>query len=172
MRGGIFNISNFKLISSLIIRGNDSIEDFEGNYYKYPYADAPYWQDKRVQMKKVNIPTYIMGSDVSSLHTMGALRAWLEIDTPHKWLRWVQGMGFVHKAEHSDQHSPGDLDFDRLLPLFATTSNTNSHTDGEATRNGSICIPNLTRSRTSWASLTGSSRTRITDGTRTPPGSA
>ena len=39
-------------------------------------------------MKNIKIPTYLSGSDVSSLHTMGTPRAWLEIDTPHKWLRW------------------------------------------------------------------------------------
>lgn len=49
---------------------------------------GPYWEQKRVDMKKIKIPTYLSGSDVSSLHTMGTLRAWLEIDTAHKWLRW------------------------------------------------------------------------------------
>ncbi len=49
---------------------------------------SPYWEQKRVDMKRIKIPTYLSGSDVSSLHTMGTLRAWLEIDTPHKWLRW------------------------------------------------------------------------------------
>lgn len=54
---------------------------------KYPLT-GPYWDQKRVDMTKIKIPTYLSGSDVSSLHTMGTLRAWLEIDTPHKWLRW------------------------------------------------------------------------------------
>lgn len=39
-------------------------------------------------MTKIKIPAYIEGSDHSGLHTMGSVRAWLEIDTPHKWLRW------------------------------------------------------------------------------------
>lgn len=47
-----------------------------------------YWADKRPDMTKIKIPTYLGGSDHSQLHTMGTVRAWLEIDTPHKWIRW------------------------------------------------------------------------------------
>ncbi|GHJ89975.1 hypothetical protein NliqN6_6377 [Naganishia liquefaciens] len=86
-RGGIYNISNFNLIAKLIIQGHGGVEDFEIMTEKYPLT-GPYWDQKRVDMTKIKIPTYLSGSDVSSLHTMGTLRAWLEIDTPHKWLRW------------------------------------------------------------------------------------
>ncbi|KAK4054338.1 hypothetical protein OIO90_003571 [Microbotryomycetes sp. JL221] len=87
-RGGIFIVSNFKLISSLIIRGFNEIEDFEQCFAKFPLATSPFWTDKRIDMTKIKVPTFLMGSDVSSLHTMGTLQAWKEIDTPEKWLRW------------------------------------------------------------------------------------
>lgn len=103
-----FHSSNFNLIAKLIIQGSGGVEDFElqcklslfsrcywtrlmlrivKSDQKYPTM-GPYWEQKRPDMKKINIPTYLSGSDVSSLHTMGTLRAWLEIPTSQKWLRW------------------------------------------------------------------------------------
>ncbi|KAK4057268.1 hypothetical protein OIO90_001765 [Microbotryomycetes sp. JL221] len=87
-RGGQFSISNFNLISSIIIRGFGKIEDFDACFKKFPYATAPFWQDKRVDMTKIDIPTYLVGSDVTSLHTMGTLHAWKGIQTEKKWMRW------------------------------------------------------------------------------------
>lgn len=60
---------------------------FDMTDQKYPTM-GPYWEQKRPDMTKINIPTYLSGSDVSSLHTMGTLRAWLEIPSKNKWLRW------------------------------------------------------------------------------------
>lgn len=49
---------------------------------------GPYWDQKRVDMTKIQVPTFLSGSDVSSLHTMGTIRAWLEIPHKNKWLKW------------------------------------------------------------------------------------
>ncbi|KAK4054121.1 hypothetical protein OIV83_001146 [Microbotryomycetes sp. JL201] len=87
-RGGIFCISNFKFISSYIIRGFNKIEDFEQCFEKFPHASTPFWSDKRIDCTKIKCPAFINGSDVSSLHTMGTLQAWQEIQSEHKWLRW------------------------------------------------------------------------------------
>ena len=47
-----------------------------------------YWMDKRADIESINIPTYVVASYSSFVHTMGSVRGWLDVDTPHKWLRW------------------------------------------------------------------------------------
>jgi hypothetical protein len=39
-------------------------------------------------MKKINIPCFITGSDFSQIHTMGAIRGWMEANTDKKWIKW------------------------------------------------------------------------------------
>jgi uncharacterized protein len=88
-RGGWFSMSNFDLITKAIIRGqpNSGIEDFDEMYRRSPTQNA-YWKDKRVNMTKIRCPAYIRGSDVSSIHTMGSVRAWLEIPHNQEWIHW------------------------------------------------------------------------------------
>ncbi|RAK87284.1 X-Pro dipeptidyl-peptidase C-terminal non-catalytic domain-containing protein [Aspergillus costaricaensis CBS 115574] len=88
-RGGWFSMSNFDLITNEIVRGpaNSGIEDFEEMYRRSPVS-SPFWEDKRADMTKVLCPVYIRGSDVSSIHTMGSVRAWLELPHDKKWIRW------------------------------------------------------------------------------------
>ena len=45
-----------------------------------------WWAEKRADMTKVNIPAYITGSDFGSIHTMGAIRGWLQVNNPNKWI--------------------------------------------------------------------------------------
>ena len=45
-----------------------------------------WWAEKRADMTKVNIPAYITGSDFGSIHTMGAIRGWLQLNNPNKWI--------------------------------------------------------------------------------------
>jgi hypothetical protein len=40
-------------------------------------------------MTKINVPAYITGSDFGSIHTMGSIRGYIQIDSPHKWIRWA-----------------------------------------------------------------------------------
>lgn len=88
-RGGWFSMSNFDLIAKAIVRGqpNSGLEDFAEMYRRSPVQNA-YWRDKRVDMTKIRCPAYIRGSDVSSIHTMGCVRAWLEIPHDDKWIHW------------------------------------------------------------------------------------
>lgn len=88
VRGGVFTLSNFQLIATLIYKGPNGVEDFDAMYKQDPYATAHFWSDKRVDFTKISIPTFLCGSDVSSLHTMGTLRAWRQINTKDKWLNW------------------------------------------------------------------------------------
>ncbi|KAH7313052.1 Alpha/Beta hydrolase protein [Rhexocercosporidium sp. MPI-PUGE-AT-0058] len=88
-RGGWFSMSNFDLIAKAIVRGqsHSGLEDFEEMYRRSPVS-SPFWEDKRVDMTKVKCPAFIRGSDVSSIHTMGSIRAWLELPGNDKWLWW------------------------------------------------------------------------------------
>jgi predicted acyl esterase len=86
-RGGWFNMSNYDLITTLVIKGNQGVEDFSEMYRRSPQANA-YWNDKRVDFSKVKVPCFITGSDFSQIHTMGAVRGWMEAASEKKWIKW------------------------------------------------------------------------------------
>jgi hypothetical protein len=86
-RGGWFNMSNYDLITTLVIKGNSGVEDIAEMYRRSPQSNI-YWNDKRVDMTKINIPCFITGSDFSQIHTMGAIRGWMEVNTDKKWIKW------------------------------------------------------------------------------------
>ncbi|KAJ9662065.1 hypothetical protein H2198_001607 [Neophaeococcomyces mojaviensis] len=87
-RGGIYGGELFdNLIIKYMLRGRNGIESFREMYKKHPLANN-WWNDKRPDMKKINVPTYITGTWTNTMHGMGAIRAWLEIPTTKKWLRW------------------------------------------------------------------------------------
>ncbi|KAJ9480421.1 PepX_C domain-containing protein [Pseudozyma hubeiensis] len=86
-RGGWFNMSNFDLITTLVIKGRHGVEDFEEMHRRSHLANI-FWSDKRVDMSKINIPCFITGSDFSQIHTMGAIRGWMQVNTDKKWIKW------------------------------------------------------------------------------------
>ncbi|KAM6511469.1 PepX-C domain-containing protein [Fusarium falciforme] len=86
-RGGWFTMSNFDLITTLVIKGKHGVEDFAEMYRRSPIANA-YWNDKRVDFSKIDIPVFITGSDLSQIHTMGAVRGWMELKSDKKWIKW------------------------------------------------------------------------------------
>ncbi|KAM6527619.1 hypothetical protein FALCPG4_008673 [Fusarium falciforme] len=87
-RGGIYAGDLFdKLIIKYMLQGRHGVESFREMFKQHPLANA-WWNDKRPEMSKINIPTYITGTWTNTMHGMGAIRGWLEVDTPHKWLRW------------------------------------------------------------------------------------
>lgn len=77
------------------------------------YWDA-YWESKRVDFSKIKIPSYVLASYSSMLHTVGSCRAYKEIDSTAKWLRI-----YPHQEWYEDylQSSVDDLDrfFERYL---------------------------------------------------------
>ncbi|CEL04052.1 Putative X-Pro dipeptidyl-peptidase C-terminal non-catalytic domain-containing protein [Aspergillus calidoustus] len=115
-RGGWFSMSNFDLITNEIVRGpaSSGIEDMEEMYRRSPVS-SPFWEDKRADLTKVKCPVFIRGSDVSSIHTMGSVRGWLEVPHDKKWIQWGS------KQEWYELYScPESLDelflfFDRYL---------------------------------------------------------
>ncbi|KAL2128963.1 hypothetical protein VTI74DRAFT_8402 [Chaetomium olivicolor] len=88
MRGGIYAGDLFdKLIVKYMLRGHHGMESFREMYKQHPLANS-WWNDKRPDMKQITVPTYITGTWTNTMHGMGAIRGWLGMDTPDKWLRW------------------------------------------------------------------------------------
>ncbi|PYH93551.1 alpha/beta-hydrolase [Aspergillus ellipticus CBS 707.79] len=87
VRGGVFDAGLFDFIIDHNIQGHGGVEDFHEMYRRYATADSPYWKDKRPDLSKINIPTYITASYTSFVHTMGSLRGWLQVASSEKWLR-------------------------------------------------------------------------------------
>jgi len=115
-RGGWFSMSNFDLIAKAIVRGqpNSGLEDYDAMYRRSPTQNN-YWEDKRVDMTKILCPVFIRGSDVSTIHTMGSIRAWLEIPHSKKWIWWGSKQEWYEL--YSEKHSMVELGrfFDRYL---------------------------------------------------------
>ena len=115
-RGGWFSMSNFDLIGKAIVRGqaHSGLEDLEEMYRRSPVS-SPYWADKRVDMTKIKCPAYIRGSDVSSIHTMGAIRGYLELPHNEKWIHWGSNQEWYEL--YSIPHARDELAmfFDRYL---------------------------------------------------------
>ncbi|KAL4860689.1 hypothetical protein BDV12DRAFT_91774 [Aspergillus spectabilis] len=87
-RGGIYGGDLFdNLIVNYMLRGRNGIESFRQMFKKHPLAND-WWNDKRPDMKKINIPTYITGTYSNTMHGMGSIRGWLEVQSEQKWLRW------------------------------------------------------------------------------------
>ncbi|KAF8851712.1 alpha/beta-hydrolase [Acephala macrosclerotiorum] len=87
VRGGIFDAGLFNFIIKTNIQGNFAIEDFKAMCARTRKADSPYWRDKRADIEKIQIPTFISASHASFVYTMGSIRGWMQVDTPHKWFR-------------------------------------------------------------------------------------
>lgn len=87
VRGGIFDAGLFDFIIDHNIQGHGGVEDFHEMYRRHNRADSLYWKDKRADIAKIQIPTYITASYTSFVHTMGSIRGWLQVATSEKWLR-------------------------------------------------------------------------------------
>jgi predicted acyl esterase len=87
VRGGAWDSGLFDFIIENVIRGKGGVENF-GEMYKRSQLMNSYWQDKRAVFDKIRIPTYIVASYSSFVHTMGSIRGWMEIESDDKWLRF------------------------------------------------------------------------------------
>ncbi|KXH51826.1 X-Pro dipeptidyl-peptidase C-terminal non-catalytic domain-containing protein [Colletotrichum salicis] len=68
-----------ELIVQHMLKGRGGIESFREMYARHPLANA-WWNDKRPDMKRINVPTYITGTWTNTMRGMGAIRGWLEGD--------------------------------------------------------------------------------------------
>ncbi|KAJ5363867.1 alpha/beta-hydrolase [Penicillium cataractarum] len=87
VRGGAWDNGLFDLITRETIRGRHGLEDFK-EMFRRSQTINPYWADKRAEISKIKIPTYVVASYSSFVHTMGSVRGWLDVDSEDKWLRW------------------------------------------------------------------------------------
>lgn len=87
VRGGAWDNGLFDLITKQVIRGNNGLEDFR-EMYRRSQTMNPYWADKRADIRKIKIPTYVVASYSTFVHTMGSIRGWLDVQSEEKWLRW------------------------------------------------------------------------------------
>lgn len=115
-RGGWFSMSNFDLIANAIVRGpeNSGLEDFEEMYRRSPVSNA-FWEDKRADISKVQCPVFIRGSDVSSIHTMGSVRGYLEVPHSEKWIQWGSKQEWYELYSVPESMTELNLFFDRYL---------------------------------------------------------
>ena len=115
-RGGWFTMSNFDLIGKAIVRGkpNAGLEDLE-EMYRRSSVSNPYWADKRVDMTKIECPTYIRGSDVSGIHTMGAIRGYMQIPHDNVWIQWGSKQEWYELYSESESMVELQHFFDRYL---------------------------------------------------------
>ncbi|GAB1216248.1 hypothetical protein ATERTT37_005457 [Aspergillus terreus] len=83
-RGGIWSLGFMSTIQSTL-RGRNNQEDVVATFAKSETSNE-YWEDKRARLDKIEVPTYILGSYSTGLHTLGAVRAFEEIKHNQKWL--------------------------------------------------------------------------------------
>jgi predicted acyl esterase len=72
-----------------------------------------YWESKSVDFSKIKVPSYILGSYSTMLHTMGAVRAWKDTKTDKKWLRF-----HPHQEWYEDYHYRSVDDLDRFFARY------------------------------------------------------
>jgi predicted acyl esterase len=87
VRGGIFDAGLFDFIIKHNIQGHAGVENFQEMYRRTQKGNSKYWEDKRANISAISIPTYITASYTSFVHTMGSIRGYLQVNSPHKWLR-------------------------------------------------------------------------------------
>ncbi|KAF1939301.1 alpha/beta-hydrolase [Clathrospora elynae] len=83
-RGGIPNLPFAQDVAGALA-GRQQQEDWAAMVQSYPVTNE-YFEDKRVEMTKIDVPAYIAASYSTALHTIGSLRAFEEIPHKNKWL--------------------------------------------------------------------------------------
>ncbi|GME47266.1 hypothetical protein N7469_002106 [Neofusicoccum parvum] len=98
-RGGVpYPYKQFWKILELTQYGSTGVESITQMLEKHPLFNE-YWQDKVVELSNINVPSYVLASYSTNLHTSGSIRAYKDIGTEKKWLR-------IHaKQEWSDLYS-------------------------------------------------------------------
>lgn len=61
VRGGAWDNGLFDFITEHVIRGKNGLEDFK-EMYRRSQTMNPYWEDKRAEIERINIPTYVVAS--------------------------------------------------------------------------------------------------------------
>ncbi|KAH8710146.1 Alpha/Beta hydrolase protein [Phaeosphaeriaceae sp. PMI808] len=114
VRGGVWNNGLFDFITNHVIRGKNGLEDFR-EMYRRSKTMNPYWENKRAEIEKITIPTYIVASYSSFVHTMGSIRGWMQIKSKDKWLRWDPYQEWYNLWAVQESADELALFFDRYL---------------------------------------------------------
>lgn len=114
-RGGMWNGAAFDWITNTFIQGRHGIEDFAEMYRRSDGLRNAHWDDKRPDLSRIKVPTYLTGSYSSPIHPIGSIRGWLEIASEEKWFRicpWQEWFDlWVEKRSADELHAF----FDRYL---------------------------------------------------------
>ncbi|RKK10054.1 hypothetical protein BFJ68_g15583 [Fusarium oxysporum] len=82
--GGIPNKGFMDLLSGVMF-GRNQQEDVMGMIEKDPHWND-YWEDKKAKLEDIEVPSYIVASYSTKLHSAGSFRAYERVKGP-KWLR-------------------------------------------------------------------------------------
>ncbi|KAL2832201.1 Alpha/Beta hydrolase protein [Aspergillus pseudoustus] len=84
-RGGV---SNHVMPTSLalLVPGDGVFEDAGAMARRHPCWDE-YWTEKRADLSKITVPTYVVASYSSKIHCAGTFRGYRQITSKEKWLR-------------------------------------------------------------------------------------
>lgn len=52
--------------------------------HKYPDANE-YWEDRRARIEDIQVPSYVVASFSTGLHTVGSFRGFEESSSEEKW---------------------------------------------------------------------------------------
>lgn len=85
LQGGIGDAA-FPRQAVSVMHGNNYIDDMPGMAEQYPLMNE-YWEDKRAELEKIQVPAYIVASYTNPIHTHGTFRGYREIASEEKWLR-------------------------------------------------------------------------------------
>lgn len=72
-RGGVWDSALVDIITHNVIQGCNGVEHFAEMYRRSSLQNI-YWKDKRADIKNINIPTCIVTSYSTFVHTMGSIR--------------------------------------------------------------------------------------------------
>lgn len=73
----------WKLLQDLMV-GRNAAEAPISMLEKYPLFND-YWEDKNVKLEKIQVPTYVLASFSTALHTTGSIRGYHDISSKDKW---------------------------------------------------------------------------------------
>ena len=82
-RGGIDNPVFLRMIASILM-GRGEQEDMAKMHDTDPYRNE-YWDDKRIDFNRIQVPAYIVASYSTGLHNPGSFRGFQEIPHNKKW---------------------------------------------------------------------------------------
>ncbi|KAI8401979.1 hypothetical protein FOFC_17284 [Fusarium oxysporum] len=102
----------FLMTTFFKFQGDEEQEDVISMIEKYPLMNE-YWEDKRGKAHLIEVPTYVLASMSTMLHTEGSTRCYEEIPHDKKWLR-LHGTQEWHDLYQKDSVE----DFKRFLDFY------------------------------------------------------